>query len=109
MRVKKYGLLWKQNQFTITGSYWIYDILVVPIFTNKACKANFYWDGPDSPINIFNPSVTNFRTDSPDQTYSSGTNFITFELNAPGTWYVTVNHNIYYLNLLKNITVRVTT
>ncbi len=111
MTVRKGGVIVRRNQFTITGFHVITSSarLIVPIVTTRACKAKFYWNGPNSNIWVSAPTITTLQNAVAAFSYASGTTSFPIDLNIPGTWYVVVNHNIYYLDYIKNITVRITT
>jgi hypothetical protein len=83
-------------------------MLIVPIVTTRACKAKFYWNGPNSSFKVYAPTITNINN-AAAFSYASGTTSFPIDLNIPGTWYVVVNHNIFNVNHMKNITVRITT
>jgi len=81
--------------------------LIVPIVTTRACKAKFYWNGPNSDIKVYAPTITTLEnvygiTRLQDAyasyTYARGTTSFPIDLNIPGTWYVVVVHNILYLD-----------
>jgi hypothetical protein len=109
LTVRKGGVIVRRNQYTITGSNKNSGRLIVPIVTTRACKAKFYWNGPNSDIRVYAPTITTLQNAVAANTYASGTTSFPIDLNIPGTWYVVVNHNIYYVVDMKNITVRITT
>ncbi len=109
MTIKKDGVIVRKNQFTITGSNPNYAKLVVPIVAIKACKVNFYWTGPNSVIKVYAPTITNFENAVHASEYPSGTTSFPIDLNIPGTWYVAVFNNLYFVVNIKNVTVRITT
>jgi len=109
LTVRKGGVIVRRNQFTITGIYPNSARLIVPIVTTRACKAKFYWNGPNSDIKVYAPTITTLQNAVAANTYASGTTSFPIDLNIPGTWYVVVFHNIGYLSPTKNITVRITT
>jgi hypothetical protein len=84
-------------------------MLIVPIVTTRACKANFYWSGPSSSIKVYAPTITTLENAVPANKYASGTTSFPINLNIPGTWYVVVIHNKYGNMQMENITVRITT
>ncbi len=83
--------------------------LIVPIVTTRACKAKFYWSGPNSEIMVYAPTITTLKNAVATFSYASGTTSFTIDLNIPGTWYAVVKHNNGDFYKLKNITVRITT
>ncbi len=109
MTIKKDGVIVRKNQFTIDSIYPDKAKLVVPIVTTKACKVNFYWNGPNSVIKVYSPTITNLDSAVAAFTYQSGTTSFPIDLDIPGTWYVAVFHNIFFVDHMKNVTVRITT
>jgi hypothetical protein len=109
LTIKKGGVIVRRNQFTITGIYPNSARLIVPIVTTQACKVNFYWSGPNHDIKVYAPTITTLDNAVAAYTYASGTTSFPIDLNIPGTWYVVVFHNRFYIKDMKNITVRITT
>jgi hypothetical protein len=109
LTVRKGGVIVRRNQFTITGINPSSARLIVPIVTTRACKAKFYWNGPNSDIKVYAPTITTLQNAVAANTYASGTTSFPIDLNIPGTWYVVVVHNIFNWEDMKNITVRITT
>jgi hypothetical protein len=68
--------------------------LIVPIVTTRACKAKFYWSGPNIEIRVYAPTITTLQNAVAAFSYASGTTSFPIDLNIPGTWYVVVLHNI---------------
>ncbi len=110
MTIKKDGVVVRRNQFTITDINSGSGRLVIPIVTTKACKVNFYWSGPNSSFKVYAPTITNFNNSvAAAYTYANGTKSFPINLNVSGTWYVVVEHGIYYVRYMKNVTARITT
>jgi hypothetical protein len=109
MTVKKDGVIVRRNQFTMTGISPTDAELIVPIVTTRACKAKFYWNGPNSEIRVYAPTITTLQNAVAANTYASGTKSFPINLNIPGTWYVVVFNNIWDDSAMKNSTVRITT
>ena len=99
LTIKKNGVLVRRNQFTITDINFSSIRLVIPIVTTKACKVNFYWSGPNSSFKVCNPTITNFNNSvAAAYTYANGITSFPINLNVSGTWYVFVDHGIFWLN-----------
>jgi len=46
-------------------------MLIVPIVTTRACKANFYWSGPSSSIKVYAPTITTLENAVPANKYGN--------------------------------------
>jgi hypothetical protein len=105
LTIKKNGVLVRRNQFTTTDIN--YSRLVIPIVTTKACKVNFYWSDPNSSFKVYAPTITNFNNSvAAAYTYANGITSFPINLNVSGTWYVVVDHSIFFI---QNVTARITT
>jgi hypothetical protein len=118
LTVTKGGVIVQRDQFTTMAHYGGNYRLTVPIVTTQACKAKFYWDGPNSDIHqirVYYGTKFNFydNVNFPYRyTYDpSATTSFPIDLNIPGTWWVYIwldDDNFPFISF-KNITLRITT
>ena len=80
MTVRKGEVIVRRNQFTITGIDYTSARLIVPIVTTRACKAKFYWNGPNSDIKVYAPTITTLQNAVAANTYASGTTSFPIDL-----------------------------
>ena len=106
--IKLNGIIVKYTQFTVVGLDTTNSKLIVPIITSQPCRVFFYWIGPSSSFAIYAPNKTRI-SGTPISAIANGTTSFNIDLNMMGTWYVAVQHNIFYTDSMKNITVKVTT
>ena len=67
---------------------------------SKSCSAKLYWNGPTIlGYNVWGPGII-VTTVTPTYTFPAGSP-INLNLNAAGTWYVALSHNIFNVMSLK--------